>query len=120
MSAARVLFPSALVMYHTQPMVRHDPDTGVLVDAPAGQARDWHVRMWVSQLNAAARHVARMLRLPVLDWEALADSLTPAQYLYDNHHSWSWMVLEQLNIVLNMVEEYVKPQPSFKNSQPQY
>ncbi len=70
------------MVYHTSAMVRHNADTGRF-PGPNSHKLGWINRMFVSQLNAAGRHVAQTLGMPIVDWEIITRGLIPSQYLFD-------------------------------------
>jgi hypothetical protein len=113
MTAARTAFPSSRIALHTASAglssrmqtraCMHDEDS---TDVEDNQMRIWSGRKtYVTQLNAALRHVAASEAVALVDVEMMASGLTPSQFTANDLHPRSFFTLEVLNVYLNMLAE---------------
>ena len=80
--AIREAWPSSYIIWRTAGQTRTELETG----DPGAAHKDWSYRMHVTQINAAARHMAAFHNIPLIDVEYIGIGMTPIQSNYDMHH----------------------------------
>ena len=98
----REVFASTPIVLRTSHQVRSDCEDGDTT------RRVWGKKAWVAQINAAKRAVARLEQragddVQLLDVELMASMFTPAQSTLDDIHYRSWLGLEIVNVLLNII-----------------
>ncbi|KAG2491280.1 hypothetical protein HYH03_010286 [Edaphochlamys debaryana] len=99
----RKVFPKSLILIRTVAPPLHDLESGRSVTH-----KHWSHRMWIGQMNAIVRAIARKHNIPLVDMGLMAEGFVPQQIISpgDSHHPAQWLNLEAFNVALNIYHDY--------------
>ena len=99
-----VQFSEAHIVLRNSPEIRTDLMTGSNIDGI--NKRTWGRKSYVTALNEALKHVARIRMLDLFDLYTIGSYFQPMQLTGDDIHPNAWFQFELLNLYLNSLREH--------------